>query len=99
MFTSRCRNVGESSNYKYDQYKFSEEQKRCSNSAYPCRMFIGLQSKVKHLASLIALLVHQLVADGQKTRKACLHDPVKLCPVVAIGRLVTEGAANSEQAL
>jgi hypothetical protein len=52
--------------------------------AYPCGMLVRLQSKMQHLASLFALLVHQLVANGEQTGEAGLDNLVKVLPVLAL---------------
>lgn len=62
-------------------------------------MLVGLQCQVKHLASLIALLVHQLVADGQQAGEAGLDNLIKVLPIIAVCRLVSKGAANGQQTL
>lgn len=91
---SQCR--GKFQLRRRSVYLLLENIGNVSLEAYPCRMLIGLQGKVKHLASLIALLVHQLVADSQKSREACLDDLIKVLSVVGIGRLIAEGTADGK---
>lgn len=62
-------------------------------------MLVGLQGQVEHLSSLIALLVNQLVADSQKSGEAGFDNLIKMLSIIGIGRLVTESAADGEQAL
>lgn len=62
-------------------------------------MLVGLEGQVQHFASFVTLLVDELVANTQQTREAALNDLVKLCAVIAFGRLITEGPAKSQQAL
>lgn len=68
-------------------------------SSYPASVLVSLQSKMKHLARLVALLVHELVADRQQPREAGLDNLVKVLPVVAVSGPITEGATEGEQAL
>lgn len=67
--------------------------------AHPSRMLIGLQGEVQHFTGLIALLIYQLVADGQKAGEAGLDNVIEVDSVVAIGGLVAEGAADGEETL
>jgi tRNA splicing endonuclease len=62
-------------------------------------MLIGLQSQVKHLTRLIALLVHEFVADSQEAREAGLNNLVEVLSVIAVGGLVAEGTADGKQTL
>lgn len=62
-------------------------------------MLVGLESQVQHLSRLIALLVNELVANREQSREAGLHDLVKVLSVFGVGRLVSESAAQGEQAL
>lgn len=66
---------------------------------YPSGMLVGLQSQVEHLASLVALLVHQLVADGQQSGETRFNDVVKVLAVIGVGRFVTERTADGQQTL
>lgn len=62
-------------------------------------MLVGLESEVKHLTGLVALLVDQLVADGQQTGETGLDNAVKVLPIVAVAGLEAESTADGEQAL
>jgi len=62
-------------------------------------MLIGLQGDVKHLGSLVALLVHQLVADDQQTGESSLDDSVKWGSGITIARLEAVGTADGQKAL
>ena len=66
---------------------------------HPCGMLVRLERNVQHLASLVAVLVHQLVADGQKTREVGLDDLVELRPALAVGSFEPVGTADGEQTL
>lgn len=67
--------------------------------AYPASVLVSLEREVKHLARLVALLVHQLIADGQHPWEADLDNLVEMHPILALHSLVPEGAADGEQAL
>lgn len=54
---------------------------------------------MKHLASLLAFLIDQFIADGEQAGKAVLYNSVKLCSVGIIVRFVSESAADGQQAL
>jgi hypothetical protein len=62
-------------------------------------MLVGLEGQVKHLTSLIALLVHQLVTDGEKTGECRLHNLIKVLSIIAVGRFIAERTADGEQTL
>lgn len=62
-------------------------------------MLVAFESKVKHLASLVTLLIHQLVADGNQTREGVLDNGIEVLSIGAVGVLVSEGTANTQQAL
>jgi hypothetical protein len=62
-------------------------------------MLVGLESQVKHLASLIALLVNQLIANGQEAREAGLDNVIKVLSVGTIRRFEPESTADGEEAL
>jgi len=62
-------------------------------------MLVGLESQVKHLTSLITLLVDQLVANGQEAREAGLDNVVKVLSVGTIRRFEPERAADGKEAL
>jgi hypothetical protein len=62
-------------------------------------MLVRLQSKMQHLASLVTLLVHKLVAYDEQTREAGLHNFVKVLPILALNRLISKGTADGEQTL
>ena len=66
---------------------------------YPCGMFIGLESQVKHLAGLITFLIHELVANSEQPREAILNNGVELCSVLIVVGLVSESTAYSKQTL
>jgi hypothetical protein len=50
-------------------------------------VFVTLEGEVQHLAGLIALLVHELVAYYQQPREADLDDLVEVGSAVAVARL------------
>lgn len=54
---------------------------------------------MQHLTSLVTFLVHQLVTNGQETWEAGLDNLVKVLTIIALGRLVAERAANSQETL
>lgn len=54
---------------------------------------------MKHLASLIALLRDELVADGQQSGEAGLDNLVEMDSVIAVRRLESVGAADGEKTL
>lgn len=62
-------------------------------------MLIGLEGEVKHLAGLVALLVDELVANGQEAGEAGLDNAIKVLSVGAVGGLEAESAADGEKAL
>jgi hypothetical protein len=62
-------------------------------------MLVGLEGEVEHLASLVALLVDQLVADRQHSGETKLDNLVKVLPILAFHCLVSECTADGEQAL
>lgn len=54
---------------------------------------------MQHLASLIALLVYQLVAYRQQPGEAGLDDFVEVSPALAVARLEAVGSADGQQTL
>lgn len=54
---------------------------------------------MKHLASLITLLIHQLVADGQQAGETGLDNFIKVLSIIAVGRFVAESAADGKKTL
>lgn len=68
-------------------------------SAYPCRVLVGLESQVKHLAGFVALLVDKFIADSQQAGEAGVDNAVKVLSVVTGARLEAECTADSQQAL
>jgi hypothetical protein len=54
---------------------------------------------VKHLTSLIAFLIHELVANGKQAREAVLNNGIKLGSFLVVVRLVSECSANGQQTL
>lgn len=67
--------------------------------SHPGCVLVGLEGQVQHLTGLIALLVHQLIADGQQAGEAGLDNVVEMTAVIAVIRLVAESAADGEQTL
>lgn len=66
---------------------------------YPSSMLVSFESEMQHLACLVALLVHQLIANSQESRESGLDDAVKVRSVLALVGFVPESAADCEQAL
>lgn len=62
-------------------------------------MLVGLESQVQHLASLVTLLVDQLIANSQQPGETCFDDLVKVLAIIGVGRLVAECTADGQQAL
>lgn len=54
---------------------------------------------MQHLSRLVAVLVHQLVADGQKAREVGLDDLFELYPALAVTGFEPVGTADCQQAL
>ena len=66
---------------------------------YPGSVLVCLKSNVKHLTGLLAILVHQLIADSQQSREADFDDLFELRTVVCVAHLIAERTADSEQTL
>lgn len=62
-------------------------------------MLVRFESEMQHLARLVALLVHQLIANSQESGESGLDDAVKVRSVLALVGFVAESAADCEQAL
>lgn len=62
-------------------------------------MLVCLEGNVKHLTSLVALLVYQLVADLEQAGEARLDDFVELGPATLQAALETVGTAGYEETL
>lgn len=62
-------------------------------------MLVRFESEMQHLARLVALLVHQLIANSQESREPSLDDAIKVRSVLALVGFVAESAADCEQAL
>jgi hypothetical protein len=62
-------------------------------------MLVALEGNVQHLASLIALLVHQLVAYYQQPGEGGLDDLVEVRPAVAVARLEAICPADGQKTL
>lgn len=62
-------------------------------------MLVGLEGQVQHLTGLVALLVDQLVADGEQAGEAGLDNLVKVGAVLAVRGLEAERTADGEQTL
>lgn len=66
---------------------------------YPSSMLVCFEGEMQHLARLVALLVHQLIANGQEPRESSLDNAIKVRSVLALVGFVPESAADGEQAL
>lgn len=62
-------------------------------------MLVSFQSQVQHLTGLIALLSHQLIADGEKPRKTSLDDLIEMDATLALRGTESPGATHGEEAL
>lgn len=67
--------------------------------SYPGGMFVCLESQVQHLASLVAFLVHQLIADGQESRETGFNNVVEVLSVLALVGLVSESTTYGKETL
>lgn len=62
-------------------------------------MLVSLEGNVKHLTSLVALLVHQFIANLKKPGEARLDDFIELGATALLGALEAVGTARHEKAL
>lgn len=96
MLVSDTRREGESSSCTMSE---TRKLNKVKLESYPCRVLVSLKCQVQHLTGLVALLVYQLIADGQQTRKAGFDNLVKVCSIVAVRRLEPKSAANGKETL
>jgi hypothetical protein len=62
-------------------------------------MLVRLESDVKHLASLVTILIHQLAAYCQQPGEAGLNNLIEVSPALGVAGFEAVGAANGEKAL